>query len=360
MHIGLDVIAKESPRVSVVIPTRNRAEWLPRAVAGVLAQTWTDFELLIVDRSTDETPAVIARFADRRIRSFRHERNMGQSKALNTGIKHARGEYVAFLDDDDEWLPGKLAAQVALLDAAPPAVGLVYCWRDELEEAGRRRKVWECVANLLDIRRDEPDEAGRRRKVWECVANLLDIRRDEPDEAGRRRIGTPRLTLRGDIFEHVLALHLPASPSSWLVRRSIARSVGGFDEGLHRAKDVDFVSRICARGWHVDFVPRVALLKHRHARGQMTDRTPENLAARAGMVRAHLARFARELSERPATHARVHLWLARYELPYGSRRAALASVATAFRLDPIGMCRRGFRHWRLAAGMLARLIRRSS
>ena len=172
----------EPPRVSVVIPTHNRAEWLPRAVASVLAQTWTDFELLIVDdHSTDETPALIARFADRRIRSFRHERNMGQSKALNTGIEHARGEYVAFLDDDDEWLPGKLAAQVALLDAAPPEVGLVYCWRDELEEASRRRKVWECVANLLDIRRDEPDEASRR------------------------RIGTTRLTLRGDIFEHVLA-----------------------------------------------------------------------------------------------------------------------------------------------------------
>ena len=279
---------------------------------------------------------MIARFADRRIRSFRHERNMGQSKALNTGIEYARGEFVAFLDDDDEWLPGKLAAQVALLDAAPPEVGLVYCWRDELEEASRRRKVWECVANLLDRRRDEPDEASRR------------------------RIGTTRLTLRGDIFEHVLALHVPASPSSWLVRRSTARSVGGFDEGLHRAKDVDFVSRICARGWHVDFVPRVALLKYRHARGQMTDRTPENLAARAGMVRAHLARFARELGERPAAHARVHLWLARYELPCGSRRAAPASVATAFRLDPVGMCRRGFRHWRLAAGMLARLIHRSS
>ena len=308
-----DAAGSGPPRISVVIPTRNRAELLPRAVGSVLAQTWTDFELLIVDdHSTDETPAVTARFADGRIRSFRHERNSGQSKALNTGIEHARGEYVAFLDDDDEWLPGKLAAQVALLDAAPPAVGLVYCWREEL------------------------------------------------DETTGRRIGTTRFTMRGDIFEHALALHLPVSPSSWLVRRSTARSVGGFDEALRRAKDVDFMSRICARGWHVDFVAQVALLKYRHAGGQMTDRTPENLAARAGMVRAHLARYARELSERPAAHARVHLWLARYELPHGSRRAALASVATAFRLDPIGMCRRGFRHRRLAAGMLAGLIRRRS
>ena len=180
-----DRAGRGPPRVSVVIPTRDRAELLPRAVGSVLAQTWTDFELLIVDdHSTDGTPAVVARFADGRIRSLRHERNRGQSKALNTGIEHARGEYVAFLDDDDEWLPGKLAAQVALLDAAPPEVGLVYCWRDEL------------------------------------------------DETTGRRIGTTRLTLRGDIFEHVLALHLPASPSSWLVRRSTARSVGGFDEGL--------------------------------------------------------------------------------------------------------------------------------
>ena len=297
----------------MVIPTLNRADVLPRAVGSVLAQTWTDFELIIVDdHSTDATPAVIAGFADGRIRSFRHERNSGQSKALNTGIEHARGEYVAFLDDDDEWLPAKLAAQVALLDSARPEVGLVYCWYDKL------------------------------------------------DEASRERIGTMQLTLRGDIFEHVLALHLPASPSSWLVRGSAARSVGGFDEGLERAKDVDFVGRLCARGWRVDFVPEVGLLKYRHARGQMTDRTPENLAARAGMVRAHLARYARELGERPPAHARVHLWLARYELPHGSRRAALASVATAFRLDPIGMCRRGFRHRRLAAGMLARLIRRRS
>ena len=308
-----DRASGEPPRVSVVIPTHNRAESLPRAVGSVLAQTWTDFELLVVDdHSTDGTPAVVARFADGRIRPFRHERNRGQSKALNTGIEHARGEHVAFLDDDDEWRPGKLAAQVALLDAAPPEVGLVYCWREEL------------------------------------------------DEATGRRIGTTRLTLRGDIFEHVLALHLPVSPSSWLVRRSAARSVGGFDEGLERAKDVDFMGRLCARGWRVDFVPQVGLLKYRHARGQMTDRTPENLAARAGMVRAHLARYARELGERPAAHARVHLWLARYELPHGSRCAALASVAAAFRLDPIGMCRRGFRHWRLAAGMLAGLIRRRS
>ena len=307
-----DPASSALPRVSVVVPTHNRAQWLPRAVGSVLAQTWTDFELIVVDdHSTDDTPTVVARLTDHRIRSFRHPRNTGQSGALNTGIARAHGEYVAFLDDDDEWLPGKLAAQVALLDAAPRRVVLAYCWREEL------------------------------------------------DGATRQRLGTTRWTLRGDILEHVLALHVPTSPSSWLVRRSAARSVGGFDEHFHQANDVDFMGRICARGWHVDFVPEVALLKYRHARGQMTDPTPENLAAHAGMVRAHLARFASQLRERPAAHARVHLWLARYELPYGSRRAALAALARAFRLDPVGMCRR-FRHGRLAAGMLAGLVRRPS
>ena len=123
----------ESPRVSVIITTHNRADMLPRAVDSVLAQTFQDYEIIIVDDcSTDHTPEVIAKFDDPRIRSFRHEVNKRQAAAINTGILNALGEYMAFLDDDDEWLPSKLERQTALLDSSPPKVGLVYGWLDEV------------------------------------------------------------------------------------------------------------------------------------------------------------------------------------------------------------------------------------
>ena len=120
--------AADNPRVSVVVTTYNRAALLPRAVRSVLAQTYEDYELIIVDDcSTDDTPEVIRTFEDSRIRAVRHADNMGQSAAVNTGIRLARGEYIAFLDDDDEWVDQKLLRQVGTLDASDPRVG--WCIR---------------------------------------------------------------------------------------------------------------------------------------------------------------------------------------------------------------------------------------
>ena len=82
----------ETPRVSVIVPTYNRADLLPRAIDSVLAQTYGSYEILIVDDcSSDGTQDVIAGFSDPRIRSFRHGRNEGKSAAINTGISHAEG-----------------------------------------------------------------------------------------------------------------------------------------------------------------------------------------------------------------------------------------------------------------------------
>ena len=123
--------AAANPKVSVVITTYNRAVLLPRAVRSVLAQTFEDYELIIVDDcSTDDTPDVIRTFVDSRIRVVRHAENTGQSAAINTGIRIARGEYIAFPDDDDEWVESKLLRQVRTLDASSPRVGLVYTWFD--------------------------------------------------------------------------------------------------------------------------------------------------------------------------------------------------------------------------------------
>ena len=116
--------------VSVVIPTRNRATRLAAAVASVERQTWPSWELIVVDDgSVDDTPDVLASIAERneRVRVVRHDESQGGSAARNHGIDIARGDILAFLDDDDEWLPTKLAEQLDYLDAHKD-VAAVSCW----------------------------------------------------------------------------------------------------------------------------------------------------------------------------------------------------------------------------------------
>lgn len=107
-----------TPRVSVVIPTYNRSRALVRALESVFAQTEPVLETIVVDDgSTDDTQAVLAGFGSR-VRAIRKS-NGGAGAARNAGIEAARGEFVAFLDDDDAWLPEKNREQVRILDARP-------------------------------------------------------------------------------------------------------------------------------------------------------------------------------------------------------------------------------------------------
>lgn len=115
------------PKVSVIIPTYNRAEYLNKAIASVLAQTFEDFELLIVDDcSSDNTSRVVENITDTRIRYIRNNSNRGIAAVRNIGIKNTRGEYIAFLDDDDEWLPTKLEIQVRMLEPGSAKLGAIY------------------------------------------------------------------------------------------------------------------------------------------------------------------------------------------------------------------------------------------
>ncbi|HKK53946.1 MAG TPA: glycosyltransferase family A protein [Patescibacteria group bacterium] len=100
-----------NPKISVIIPTYNRANFLPRAIKSVLNQTFKDFELIIVDDgSTDNTKEVINNYLknDDRIKYIYQQNSGGPPKPKNTGIKIAKGEYIAFLDSDDEWFKDKL------------------------------------------------------------------------------------------------------------------------------------------------------------------------------------------------------------------------------------------------------------
>ncbi len=120
----------------MIIPTHNRAALVTEAINSVLAQTFQDFELIVVDDgSTDNTRDVLKRYTDNRIH-YIYQENQRRSEAQNTGIKAASGEYIAFLDDDDLWLPHKLEKQVTFLDANPDK-GLVHTFIDAIDTQGR-------------------------------------------------------------------------------------------------------------------------------------------------------------------------------------------------------------------------------
>ncbi len=128
------------PRVSVLLPAYNAEEFIVAAVESILAQTFTDFELIIVeDGSTDTTLSQIKNFTDPRIRLIEHAQNQGFAASLNDAIAAAQGEYLARHDADDWSHPDRFAAQVAYLDAHP-AVGLLGSWYAKIDEAGEKKK----------------------------------------------------------------------------------------------------------------------------------------------------------------------------------------------------------------------------
>ena len=127
-----------TPTVSVIIPAYNRAHLVVEALESVFAQTYADFEVIVVDDgSTDDTRNVLKSYLNR-IRYIWQE-NQGISGARNKGILLSQGRYIAFLDSDDRWLPEKLAKQVAYLEKYPK-VGLLCChiWRYEIGQEEKR------------------------------------------------------------------------------------------------------------------------------------------------------------------------------------------------------------------------------
>ena len=121
-----DPVRLAVPSVSVVIPTYNRGQLLEQAIQSVLDQTYRDLELIVVDDgSTDDTRRRVVAVADDRVR-YIHQRNAGLAGARNTGIREARGDYVAFLDDDDVWMAEKLERQMAIMQSRPN-VAVVHC-----------------------------------------------------------------------------------------------------------------------------------------------------------------------------------------------------------------------------------------
>lgn len=221
------------PLVSVILPTRNRAHLLPRAIASVLAQTYRNIELIVVnDASTDSTADVLAAIGDPRLRVIHREVNKGAAAARNAGIAAARGEYVSFQDDDDYWLVQKLEKQVAALTAPGQTAG------------------W-CLSAYI---RHEPDRDAYIGGAW--YIRQLDYARGIGQEGPNwSLIATP----------------------GWLVRLGLLQDLGGFDERIRSWDDWELGLRLSQRAgqpavvdeplWCQDWLLGSGLTRAERARG---------------------------------------------------------------------------------------------
>jgi glycosyltransferase involved in cell wall biosynthesis len=219
------VSATIEPRVSVVIPTYNRAARVRRAIDSVLAQTVAGVEVIVVDDgSSDGTPQVLAAFGTR-IRVLR-QANQGVSAARNAGIALARGRWIALLDSDDEWLPDKLARQLERVDAAPEAIGVCFTDCILMGDSGSHETLFGEAAYRA---------AGRAALVDDAVALVISRR-------------------------HVI------HTSSLLIARHLLEPGPAFDPSLKVAEDTDLLFRLALRARFAAIdVPLVRLLAVRTA-----------------------------------------------------------------------------------------------
>ena len=225
--------------ISVCLPTYNRALLLRRAIASILSQTFTDFELIVVDDgSTDNTKEIVDSFRDARIRYIRHETNKGLMASRNTVLRYARGKYLAFQDSDDWWDKKKLEEEVTILEKAPPTVGAVYSRMEKRYHGGE-------IALF-------PPEG------MITAGNMLTS------------------FLQGDYIVTLQAL---------LMRRACLETIGVFDERFRAFGDAEFAIRLAA---HYKFLYNPHLRVHLEVQSDSISRNKrERLAAREYILTKH-------------------------------------------------------------------------
>ncbi len=281
------------PEVSILIPTYNRAHVLKRAIRSVLQQSYEDFELIVIDDgSTDETKAVVRAFEDKRLRYVRQQ-NKGAAAALNLGIREARSRFIAFLDDDDEWLPDKLEVQMDMFRSERMKTGVVYTGRWRVDPGSNEKMYY------------PPDTIPK---------------------------------MNGDLhtllFAHVTFVCLVTA----VIRKECFEKVGGFDETLPSGNDRDLWIRI-SRHFEFRFIPRAFVNVYL---------TPDSMSrTEANIIKAHIMlldrydeeyrRYGKDRYLQLACRVGTSL-MARREFRHGWRylsRAIRTARFNVFRLAPM-------------------------
>jgi len=221
-----------TPRVSIVIPTYNRSAIVRRAIDSVMAQTFTDLEVIVVDDgSTDDTRAALAGYPER-VRAV-YQENAGPAAARNHGMRLARGEYIGFLDSDDVYLPTNVEAHVRRF-AETPEAGLVYCGLEVLDKDGRH------VKEILPDPRD-----------------------------------------RGIVLDRLIRYNFITS-STVLMRRAAMEAAGTMSTSLWFAEDWYYWLRVALR-FPIEFVDQV-LVRYQRSAISLSHGTPIGTAADRNML----------------------------------------------------------------------------
>ncbi|WP_244311991.1 glycosyltransferase [Marinobacter vulgaris] len=270
----------------MITPTYNRAKFLPDAISSVLGQSFSDFELIVVDDgSTDDTCSVIEPFlVDSRVR-YLHQENRGQSHARNIALGLAEGEFIAFLDSDDLWSPWKLEKQLAVFDTEPEA-DIVHGDEAIINEQGR-------VTSSKNMKR-----------------------------------------YSGFISPHLLADN-SVSITTALVRRRCFDEMGVFDTSIGVADDYDLWLRFSAR-YRFRYEPGI-VASYRVMPDQISSDKHRRFAANELIIKRFLEQFGDVIdpAERRWGLARFYCRKARYFASVGERRKAVSSVVMAYRNAPM-------------------------
>jgi GT2 family glycosyltransferase len=228
-----------SPRISIVLPTYNRAYCLAETLRSIQTQTYTNWEVLVIDDgSTDGTADVVRALQkdDGRIK-YHHQSNTGVSGARNAGLRLAHGEWIAFLDSDDAWVPWKLSAQVACVQRLP-GIGMIWTDFDAVTPEGTiisRNHLRKFYSAYRRIGEHRIFQHGRR--FTELVPELSGI---------HEALATAEVRW-GDVYSAMIAGNL-VHTSTVLLSRERARAVGFFDERFRTGEDYDFHLRTCYEG----------------------------------------------------------------------------------------------------------------
>jgi len=286
------------PAVSVIIPTYNRAAFLPRALESVIAQTRRDWEIVLVDDgSIDETQRVVEAYA-RQLGSrliFLQQRNHGCSHARNCGIEASRGRFVAFLDSDDEFVPTKLQRQLELFEQCPE-LGFVYSDYAFVDLDGKRHESAFAT------------KCGHARQV-----------RAEP-------VGVRQYQCDASVFDRLLEQYFIATIVG-MVRRDLLGTRLRFDESLRYAEEWLFYLQV-ARQTVVGFVAEPLCVHHFTGGSLARDDKHANFVQLA----ATLVAMTESLGDLESAQRRVlrgHLARTYRQLGYDAHREGRYSAATA-------------------------------